>query len=142
MKKLVIAMIMPLLLGGCGFQDLINQRVERFGDSVEYSMYKGSISGIDVQTAASLYANRDVSIYVRTGVNKTGFYVQSGGCYALDKDSKFAVPAKGCNYVTRSQIKDDTDQNHYVYGAGNFNSKLYTNKKGLVKLMVIDQVVK
>lgn len=136
MKQVVLIVLLAVLLGGCGAVDKIEETTKGL-ENLDYKTYEGRISGSFVTTAASLYEGRDISIYVRTGVNQKGYYAKTAGCYMLDGD--VAVPAQGCQYVTESEMKNAGDPNRYVNSFGSFNGTLYKNKDGVVKLLVMEQ---
>jgi uncharacterized protein YxeA len=139
MKKVIVVIVMVMLLTGCGVMNKIEQQTNQMGNML-YSQYEGQVIGSTVLMAAMMEANSDISIYVRTGVNKEGFYLATKGCYILDKkDKDIVVPANGCTYA--SNIKNQGDPTHYVYEFGNFDSKLYKDKSGQVKLIIMEQNV-
>jgi hypothetical protein len=131
MKKVIVLIGMVMLLSGCGV-------VEKSSNNVLNSLYypyQGQVGGNVVYSAAMMEAESDISIYVRTGVNKEGFYLATKGCYTLDKE--IAIPANGCSYVTN--IKNQGVPAHYVNEFGSFDSKLYKDKSGQVKLIIMEQ---
>lgn len=138
MNKVFLVVLLSVILAGC--QPI--KEIEDTGkgmSNLQYTAYEGRINGSTIYTAASFHSNDDISIYVRTGVNQEGFFVQTAGCYTLSEG--VAVPAEGCQYVSASQIKNIGDNQHYVYNFGDFDSVLYKNAEGEVKLIIMEQRV-
>lgn len=138
MKKFLLVTAISLLLGGCGMVDDVKQATNTLSD-LTYKPYEGTIVGSTVIQAASMYYDKDISIYVTTGVNTKGYYAKTGGCYAV-KDG-VAVQSEGCQYVSESDMKNQGDSTYYVNPFGTFDSTFYKDENGVIKAMLMRQHV-
>lgn len=132
MKKVFALILLIVMLSGCSpFKPDPTSVNSRYDD------YEGTIRGSDVTWAVGMNLTSDVSIYIRTGVNKEGFYGQTKGCYTV-KDG-VAEPTTGCRYYSQSEILNSSDPNHHVNTSVSFKATQFKDKDGVVRVILMEQ---
>ncbi|WP_163860383.1 hypothetical protein [Paenibacillus elgii] len=146
MKKRAISIlcITALVFGltACNVEKTNEKNIENLNknmNNLQYGMYNNAlVSGGQISQAVDLYG-QSVSIIVHTGINKEGFYVKTSNCFVIKEE--IAIEGKNCPMVPVSKITEDTTENQpfHVNPTGAFNSKLYKDKKGEVRIIEFTQ---
>jgi hypothetical protein len=140
MKKGIVLVLLIMMLSGCSIPNPVAEvtKTTTSLSNLQYSMFEGNVPGSTVKTATSMLANDDISIYIRTGVNKQGFFAQTKGCYKLKED--VAVPSKDCHFISKSMMENQEDQNYYISTMGKpFVASQFKNEAGEIKLILLEQ---
>lgn len=141
MKRVMIisaTVLLTMSLAGCGLQEKVQQSTNELSN-LSFSAYDDAqVSGSTVLQAVTLYGNQ-AGIQVFTGMTADEGYYAKTDLTFINSDGE-ALESEISDTVPLEEMKNNSSL-YYVNPTGIFDSKVYKDKDGTVRLIEMRQRV-